>query len=112
MKSEHMRNKLLFILTALGMLLAFGAPVLAECKTHYDEAVSILNGAKQKSLSANTLEKSEIGVFEGEFKGVVDKMQSEKCLPELMTLIQFIQSEQQKYPDLDGSTNPMAPITD
>jgi hypothetical protein len=79
----------------------------ADCKANYTEATSLLNAHLQKTGDKT----ADADAFETSFRNSVGKLQTEKCLPELMSLIQHIQSEQQKHPV--GTTKPKpTPIVD
>jgi len=84
-----------------GILLAvsgWAEPGRADCHSDYNQAVTLLDSTTEKA-AGNSHPNPE--AFAGDFKKLVDKMQGQKCLPELMSLIQHIQSEQQKYPSPD-----------
>lgn len=84
----------------------------ADCQNSYKQAIDLLNTTTKK---ASQNEHPNADAFSSEFKTIVGSLQSQKCLPELMSLIQHIQSEQQKIP---SSTFPAeakdnrTPITD
>lgn len=83
----------------------------ADCQTSYKEAMTLLDTTTKK---ASQNEHPNPDSFSTEFKSIVGTMQSQKCMSELMSLIQHIQSEQQKLP---GPTIPVgkddnSPITD
>lgn len=83
-------------------------PAMADCKTHYEQSRQLLDSTLQKSKEPNA--KTDAEAFESSFKEAVKRLQTDKCLPELMNLIQHIQSEQQKHPR--SSQNKPAPIVD
>lgn len=106
-----MKNRsYLQLLSLFGLLLAliFPGPVFADCKANYDQAMEMLNGELKK---ANAKTQSDAEAFEMSFKNSVYRLQSEKCLPELMSLIQHIQGEQKKLPRVGKNTQP-PPIAD
>ena len=84
---------------------------MADCQTSYNQAVTLLDATMQK---ASKNERPNADAFAVEFKAVVASMQTQKCMPELMSLIQHIQSEQQKLPNPNEppGKNSSAPITD
>lgn len=84
-------------------------PVWADCQTTYDQAVGLLNSVQAK-VTQN--EHPNPDAFAAEFKGVVDKLQSEKCMPELKKLTEYINEEQQKYPVIPADEAHPAPIED
>ncbi|WP_303673845.1 hypothetical protein [Vampirovibrio chlorellavorus] len=84
-------------------------PALADCKTHYDQSVQLLDANLQKSKEPNS--KTDADAFEASFKEAVKKLQGDKCMPELMNLIQHIQTEQQKHPRTSQNNKP-TPIVD
>lgn len=88
---------------------AYCTPAQAEsdCRTTYSQATSLLDSTTQK---ANNNEHPDQENFDKNFQQLVDKMQTNKCLPELMSLIQHIQTQQQKYPAVEPA-KPL-PITD
>lgn len=97
---------------ALGLLFCvclIHQPAMADCKTHYDQSVQLLDANLQKSKGPNI--KTDADAFEASFKEAVKKLQSDKCMPELMNLIQHIQTEQQKHPRTSQNNKP-APIVD
>lgn len=100
-----------WILGGLGLLML---PSLAwgDCQTSYHQAVGLLDTTTQQ---ANHNEKTNPDAFSAEFKTIVTSLQTQKCMPELMSLIQHIQSEQQKIPNASdqhlGKENSI-PITD
>lgn len=81
----------------------------ADCKANYDQSMKLLNThmgkAKDKAQSADP------DAFETDFRDSVRQLEVGKCLPELMSLIQHIQGEQQKYPHPNPKAKP-APIKD
>jgi|GEM_PF-5730469 len=87
-------------------------PAWADCQSSYKQAMDLLDTTTKK---ASQNEHPNADAFSAEFKTIVGSLQSQKCLPELMSLIQHIQSEQQKIP---SSTFPAeakdnrTPITD
>lgn len=89
--------------------LTLPAQAQSNCRATYTQATDLLDSTTQKA--ANN-EHPDNEAFSGNFKQFVDKLQSDKCLPELMSLIQHIQSEQQKYPaPAAGPAKPL-PIVD
>jgi hypothetical protein len=90
-------------------LVALRLPAMADCKTHYEQSVQLLDESLQKSKEPNT--KTDADAFEVSFKEAVKKLQSDKCMPELMNLIQHIQTEQQKHPRTSQNNKP-TPIVD
>lgn len=90
-------------------MLLIHLPAMADCKTHYDQSVQLLDANLQKSKEPNA--KTAADAFELSFKEAVKQLQTEKCMPELMNLIQHIQTEQQKHPRTTQSNKP-APIVD
>lgn len=84
----------------------------ADCQSNYKQAMDLLDTTTKK---ASQNEHPDADAFSSQFKTIVGSLQSQKCLPELMSLIQHIQSEQQKIP---SSTFPAeakdnrTPITD
>jgi hypothetical protein len=101
----------LFRSTAAGFLVGLtllAGPVLADCKQNYDGAVGLIQAA-QKRIANN--EHPSKDAFSTDFKAAVDKLQAEKCMPELMSLFQYIRTEQKKYPTAEGQGKP-APIVD
>ncbi len=100
-----------FVITASLAFLAsqglFSLATFADCKANYNQSVELLNANIGKTR--DKLHPTDPDAFETSFRDSVQKLQTEKCLPELMSLIQHIQGEQQKYPH--PKTKP-APITD
>lgn len=97
---------------AISLLLGGGWQTLswADCRADYNQALELLDSTTEK---AATNAHPNPDAFAGDFKQLVDKMQSEKCLPELMSLIQHIQSEQRKYPSPEpGSKEKPVPVVD
>lgn len=80
----------------------------ADCKMHYNQSVNLLKAARQK---IDQKQHPDADAFSQAFQTSVDKLQEEKCLPELMSLIQHIQTEQQKLPAPTPGSHP-APIVD
>lgn len=103
-------RRYLQLLSFSGLLLVLISlpSVFADCKANYDQAMEMLNGELKK---ANGKTHSDAEAFEMNFKNSVYRLQSEKCLPELMSLIQHIQGEQKKFPRTGRNTQP-PPITD
>lgn len=92
------RNTLL-----LAALLALAAPMArADCGTEYKQAMSMLDEVKQQVLDNKH---PDPNVFQDQFSAVVQKMTAENCMNELMSLFQYVQSEQQKYPAPGGNAN-------
>jgi hypothetical protein len=94
-------------ITMMGVM---ALPAMADCKTSYNQSLELINThiSKAKEKAANP---NDPDAFEFSFRHSVQKLQNEKCLPELMSLIQYIQGEQQKYPHPNPKTKP-TPITD
>jgi hypothetical protein len=89
--------------------LALGLPCQADCHAHYTQAVTLLDGTTQK---ANANQHPNPEIFSNDFKAAIDKLQAEKCMPELMNLIQHIQTEQKKLPHPSGPPAKPAPVMD
>jgi hypothetical protein len=101
-----------FCLLVLCLLIsASGGMAMADCQASYNQAVTLLDTTMQK---ASGKERPNPDAFAAEFKTVVGSMQSQKCMPELMSLIQHIQTEQQKlpHPSEPAGKHSNAPITD
>jgi hypothetical protein len=86
-------------------------PAFSDCKTNYNQSLELLNIHLNKTRNDKISNPDDLDAFESSFRDSVQKLQNEKCLPELMSLIQHIQGEQQKYPHLNPKAKP-APITD
>jgi hypothetical protein len=104
-----------FILASTLLILLLGSAVpaafaQAECKANYDEAVGML-ASVQKQIDANQPH-PDGDQFSQQFQSLVDRMQAQKCLPELLSLIQYIQGEQKKYPPPPGPHPVAKPIVD
>ena len=95
-------------MAGLLILSAHNGVAFANCKISYDATLTLLNShlqqAKQKQLQ-------DADAFEMAFKQSVDVLQTEHCLPELLNLIQHIQTEQQKHP-VQPAQQKGAPILD
>lgn len=83
----------------------------ADCKVSYNQSVTLLDSHLQKAQATQNAATGNADAFEVEFRSSVAKLQEEKCLPELMSLIQRIQSEQQKHPRPEKKAMP-TPIVD
>jgi hypothetical protein len=83
----------------------------ADCQTSYNQAMGLLD-TTTKQASHN--EKPSPDAFSAEFKTLVTSLQTQKCMPQLMSLIQHIQSEQQKIPNASDTAGKATglPITD
>jgi len=83
----------------------------ADCQASYKEAMTLLDSTTQKAAQN---EHPNPDAFSTEFKTIVGSLQSQKCMPELMSLIQHIQTEQQKIPSPGekAGQSKNAPITD
>ena len=84
----------------------------ADCQSSYKQAIDLLDVTTKK---ASKNEHPDADAFSSQFKTMVGNLQSQKCLPELMSLIQHIQSEQQKLPSSTlpaEAKNNRTPITD
>jgi len=82
----------------------------ADCQTTYKQAVQLLDTTTQKSVKPEQPDPED---FSEKFKALVTGLQTQNCMPELMSLIQHIQAEQQKLPaaaPINDKTKP--PITD
>jgi hypothetical protein len=92
-------------------LMLISGPAWADCKASYEQAVTLLDSTTQK---ASQNEHPNPEAFSTEFKTIVGTLQAQKCMPELMSLIQHIQSEQQKLPSGTdtASHGKNSPITD
>jgi hypothetical protein len=83
---------------AAGLLLAQLALSLAawaDCQADYNAAFSVLD-ATQKQAEASQHPSAD--GFSNAFQVAVDKLKDERCTPEMVKLIEHIQSEQLKYP--------------
>jgi hypothetical protein len=91
-------------------LIGFDNSAWADCRTHYNDALALLNNTTRKAAEN---QHPNADVFAADFKTIVDKMQTEKCMPELMSLIQHIRAEQQKLPPpSEETTKKPLPIVD
>jgi hypothetical protein len=97
-------------LVGITMMGLMALPAFSDCTTNYSQSLELLNTHinKTKDKASNS---NDPDAFETSFRESVQKLQNEKCLPELMSLIQHIQGEQQKYPHPNPKAKP-APITD
>lgn len=103
-------NALMVTALGAGCAVLFAASSWADCQSSYHEAMALLDSTTQK---ASQNEHPSPETFSAEFKSIVGTMQAQKCMPELMSLIQHIQSEQQKIPsDKAAEQDKNAPITD
>jgi hypothetical protein len=98
------------ILPSILMIAALiaGQAAWADCGTDYDQAVGMLESVKKRAPGYENPGPDE---FSKDFQGVVDKLQAGQCLPELKNLLNYIQAEQQKFPDAKPD-KPPAPIVD
>lgn len=100
------------ILSLVGVgIMMLSIPSWGDCQASYSQAVGLLdNTTKQASHN----EHPSPDAFSNEFKSIVTSLQAQKCMPELMSLIQHIQSEQQKIPNTTDSAGKDTgiPITD
>ncbi len=91
----------------IGVLMS--APVVwADCQTTYNQAMTLLDTTTTKAVQNGH---PNPDAFSSEFQSLVGSLQAQKCLPELMTLIQHIQSEQQKIPNPTDAASKGLPIT-
>lgn len=114
--SSSVFRQFTFTLLALILTIALAnVTAMADCRAQHNQATELLDNYLQKAKSAQKTSPEnkppDPDAFEAEFRPLVDKLQEEKCLPELMLLIQRIQSEQQKYPHSEKPLKP-APIVD
>ena len=103
--SNRRHHQLIQFIPGIALLMAVCVPLttFADCKTSYDQSVGMLDSQLEK---ANNQAHPDADEFEMSFTNSVNRLKSEKCLPELMRLIQHIQGEQQKYPRLDKNAKP------
>ena len=83
--------------------------VWADCQTTYNQAMTLLDNTTTQATQNGH---PNPDAFSSEFQSLVGNLQTQKCLPELMTLIQHIQSEQQKIPNPADAAAKGLPITD
>jgi hypothetical protein len=99
------------VLSALCLVFIVACPVAgADCQTTYKQAVQLLDTTTQKSVKPEQPDPED---FSEKFKALVTSLQTQNCMPELMSLIQHIHAEQQKLPvatPVNDKTKP--PITD
>lgn len=81
----------------------------ADCRAHYNDALNLLNATTKKAAEN---QHPNADTFAADFKTIVDQLQNEKCMTELMSLMQHIQSEQQKLPPETEPKKKPAPILD
>ena len=99
------------LLLGLGLFAMLPSLAWSDCQSSYTQAVTLLDATTQK---ASQNEHPNSDAFSADFKTIVASLQTQKCMPELMSLIQHIQSEQQKMPTppaASGKGN-VLPITD
>ena len=77
----------------------------SDCQTHMTSARAMILNAKQTALTGGKLDNQ---TFMTEFKPIVDQMTQEKCLNELMGIVQFVNTEKQSL----GLPSVPAPDTD
>lgn len=80
-----------------------------DCHTDYTQAVNLLDATTKKAADN---QHPNPDAFANDFKSLITKMQTEKCMPELMSLIQHIQSEQKKLPATSGPPAKPLPVMD
>lgn len=100
-----------FLISLFTVIIGTSTNAHADCKVNYNQSVTLLDSHLQKAQTTPNAEASNADAFELEFRSSVAKLQDEKCLPELMSLIQRIQSEQQKHPRPEKKAMP-TPIVD
>jgi hypothetical protein len=105
-----LKHRFLLIIL-LSVMIGTSIPCHADCKVSYNQSVALLDSHLQKAQTAQKAATGNADAFEVEFRSSVAKLQEEKCLPELMSLIQRIQTEQQKHPRPDKKAIP-TPIVD
>lgn len=85
------------VLSALLAVAVCLTPVAsAECGRHLSDAKAALQGMKQKALNNQKLDPQASAL---QLKSYVDKMAREQCMSEMQAFLQYVQSEQQSYPD-------------
>lgn len=113
MPVSHLKKSYWLSLCLLSLCVAAFIPNMgwaqSNCRATYSQATDLLDTTTQKA--ANN-EHPDTETFSGDFKQLVDKLQTDKCLPELMSLIQHIQSQQQKYPAPTAGPAKPLPIVD
>lgn len=110
MPAQLLKHRFLLI-SLLGVMIGTSIPCHADCKVSYNQSVALLESHLQKTQATQNAATANADAFEVEFRSSVAKLQEEKCLPELMSLIQRIQSEQQKHTRPDKKAMP-TPIVD
>jgi hypothetical protein len=81
----------------------------ADCQAELEQAMSLLNRVQKEALENKH---PNMDTFAADFQGCVEKMQQEKCLPELQKLMEYIGEEQKKYPLTPGERPLMTPVMD
>lgn len=110
MSPRHKQFAIRFLILPC-LLLSSNLSGYADCKTNYTQATELLDNALLKTRDPKASQSADPDTFETQFHASVTQLRQEKCLPELMSLIQRIQSERQKQPQLEKPAKPV-PIID
>jgi hypothetical protein len=106
---KHLKYGTLLVGVAMALASNLNTVSQADCHTNYTQAVTLLDIATQQA--ANN-QHPDPDAFSNDFKALITRMQTEKCMPELMSLIQHIQAEQKKLPASSGPPAKPNPVMD